>query len=69
MRASRSSVSCTLAASTASLRFISVRKDIRDAASAADVAVSRYRTGAPPNMYASRLRSSSLACRREARTA
>ena len=68
LRASRSSVSCTLAASTASRRFISVRKDIRDAASAADVAVSRYRTGAPPNMYASRLRSSSLACRREART-
>ena len=27
-----------------------------------------YRTGAPPNMYASRLRSSSLACSREART-
>jgi hypothetical protein len=38
--ATRSVVSRTLAASTASRRFISVRNDIREAASAADVAVS-----------------------------
>ena len=41
LRASRSEASCTLAARTASRRFISVRNDIRDAASAAEVAVSR----------------------------
>jgi hypothetical protein len=40
----------TFLASTASRRFISVRNDIREAASAADVAVSTYRIGTPPDM-------------------